>query len=572
MDRFRRLDLARHSMSELENDTVDEYLRGNLNRRQFVARASVLGMSGGLVAFLAACGDDDSTTTTTKAGATTTTKEGATTAAGATTTAAAKPGGTIKIGAPAPSASIDPVKVGDLGGLIVLYQVGDYLTFSGSDLVLRPGIAEKWEPTGAKDGKEWTFTIRQGVKFHDGSPLTPDDVAATFDRLADPASKSNALSVFKGVLTKGNVKASGQNVVFTLDAPNGNFPYLVSTDNYNAIIVKKDYAGDFETKPIGTGPWKLEKYTPKQGASFVRNPDYWGTKPTFDRAEFTYYADEAALVLGLQSGAIDIAHAVSIAGGKPLAGGYSPNLISSTAHRQMHMRVDQDPFKDKRTRQAIALTLNRPEIIKGLFDGKADLGNDSPFAPAYPSTDKSVAQRAQDLAKAKSLLAAAGQEKGFDIQLNAIKAQEVPDYATLVQNAVKPLGINVKTVVQDAGEFYGDAVFGKSPWLDATMGIVDYGHRGVPNVFLGAPLLSDGTWNSAHFKSSTYDGLVKDYFSALDVASQKSVAKKIQDLLLDETPIVFAYFFNYTSWSKKDVTGYGITGMGQIDLTKAKKG
>jgi peptide/nickel transport system substrate-binding protein len=137
---------------------------------------------------------------------------------------------------------------------------------------------------------------------------------------------------------------------------------------------------------------------------------------------------------------------------------------------------------------------------------------------------------------------------------------------------VKPLGINVKTVVQDAGEFYGDAVFGKSPWLDATMGIVDYGHRGVPNVFLGAPLLSDGTWNSAHFKNSTYDGLVKDYFSALDVSSQKAVAKKIQELLLDETPIVFAYFFNYTSWSKKDVTGYGITGMGQIDLTKAKKG
>jgi peptide/nickel transport system substrate-binding protein len=238
----------------------------------------------------------------------------------------------------------------------------------------------------------------------------------------------------------------------------------------------------------------------------------------------------------------------------------------------MHMRVDQDPFKDKRTRQAIALTLNRPEIVKGLFDGKADLGNDSPFAPVYPSTDKSVAQRAQDLAKAKSLLAAAGQDKGFDIQLNAIKAQEVPDYATLVQNAVKPLGINVKTVVQDAGEFYGDAVFGKSPWLDATMGIVDYGHRGVPNVFLGAPLLSDGTWNSAHFKNSTYDGLVKDYFSALDVSSQKAVAKKIQELLLDETPIVFAYFFNYTSWSKKDVTGYGITGMGQIDLTKAKKG
>jgi peptide/nickel transport system substrate-binding protein len=560
-------------MSELENDTFDEYVRGNLSRRQFVARASVLGMSGGLIAFLAACGDDTKTsaTTTTKAGSST--SAAGSTSAGATTTAGGgKPAGTIKIGALAPSAGIEPLKVGDVGGLQILGQVGDYLTISGSNLTLSPGIAEKWEPTGAKDGKEWTFTIRQGVTFHDGTPLSPDDVVATFDRLADPANKSNALSVFKGVLTKGNVKANGQTVVFTLDAPNGNFPYLVSTDNYNAIILKKDYAGDFESKPVATGAWKIDKYTPKQGVSLVRNDAYWGAKPAFDRAEWTFFADEAAMVLALQAGTIDLAHNVSISGGKALEGGFAPTIVKSTAHRQLHMRTDMDPWKDKRTRQAIALTLNRPDIIKGLFDGKADLGNDSPFAPAFPSTDTSVAQRAQDIAKAKSLLQATGQDKGFDVQLNAIKVNEVPDYATLVQNAAKAIGVNVKTVVQESGEFYGDGVYGKSPWLDAVMGIVDYGHRGVPNVFLGAPLLSDGTWNSAHFKNPTYDGYVRDYFAALDVNGQKAAAKKIQELLLDETPIIFSYFYNYSSWSKKDIKGFEITGMGHLFLNKATRG
>lgn len=571
-ERRRRLDAVRFGRNPVENHVIDEYLAGRINRRSFVQRAALLGISAPLVGFLAACGgDDEGSSDTTAAGS-------ATTAAGATTTAAgggAAGGlGTLKVGGAGPSASIDPVLVGDLGGLIVLYQVGDYLTFSGSDLVLRPGIATEWKPNA--DGSEWTFTIRQGVKFHDGTELTAKDVVATFDRLADPDGTSNALSVFRGVLTKGNISSPDANtVVFKLEAPNGNFPYLVSTDNYNAIILKADYAGDFEANPIGTGPWKLDGYTPNRGATYVANPDYWGEKARFDKVEFTFYDDEAALVQALQSGAVDIAHAVSISGAAPLIGAedtYSNAKISSTAHRQLHMRTDMDPFKDKRTRQAVALLLDRPAIVDGLFDGFADLGNDSPFAPVYPSTDTSVAQRAKDLTKAKQLLEATGQASGFTVQLNAIKAGEVPDYAVIVQSAAKEAGITLDVVVQDAGEFYGDAVFGKSPWLDATMGIVDYGHRGVPNVFLNAPLRSDGTWNSAHFKNTTYDGLVKQYEAALDLDAQKGVAKKIQELLLDETPIVFSYFFNYLSWSKKEIQGYSITGMGQISLNTVTKG
>jgi len=121
----------------------------------------------------------------------------------------------------------------------------------------------------------------------------------------------------------------------------------------------------------------------------------------------------------------------------------------------------------------------------------------------------------------------------------------------------------------DAGSYYGDAVFGKSPWLDSSFGLTEYGHRGVPNVFLNAPLKSDGTWNSAHFKNKEYDQLVTDYVSALDLQSQRAAAKKIQELLLDEVPIVFAYFYFYLTATKPSIAGVDVSAMGHCDVSQA---
>ncbi len=106
-------------------------------------------------------------------------------------------------------------------------------------------------------------------------------------------------------------------------------------------------------------------------------------------------------------------------------------------------------------------------------------------------------------------------------------------------------------------------------WLTGTMSLVDYGHRGVPNVFLQAPLESDGTWNAAHFKDPAYDKLVAQYVAAIDPATQKKYAGQIQQLLLDETPLIIAYFFDALTVAKSTVNGVINTGMGQIFLQKA---
>ena len=224
-------------------------------------------------------------------------------------------GGTLRIGQQVPAAAVEPVSVADAGGLVLLQQVGEFLTWDGPDLVLRPQLAESWSPN--QDGTVWTFKLRQGVKFHDGRPMTAADVVATFDRLSDPANSSNALSVFRGLLSPGGTrKVDDYTVEFQLEVANGGFPYMVSSDNYNAIVLPADYAGDFEKTFNGTGPFKLEKFTPKVGASFVRNDDYWGPKALLDRTEFVFFTDIQPQILALQGGQIDVINQLPVLAGR----------------------------------------------------------------------------------------------------------------------------------------------------------------------------------------------------------------------------------------------------------------
>ena len=538
----------RQGRTELENEVIDQLLLGRLDRRAFLRHGSRIGLSAAVMAGVL---------------------QGAGLAPIGRALAQGKPGGTIRVAQITPSGAIEPVSVADQGGLLPLQMAGDFLIMDGPDLMLRPMLATSWKPN--EDGSVWTFALRPGVKFHDGRVMTADDVVASIDRLADPANGSNALSAFKGVLSKGGTtKVDDLTVRFTLDAPNGNFPYYVSSDNYNAIILPADYKGDFEQTFNATGPFKLEKYTPKVSASFVRNPNYWGGPVLPERVELNFYNELQPQVLALLGGQIDLIQQVSVQGGQSLLDNPAVSIIrlKSNAHRQIHMK-NKGAFADKRVRQAMALTLDRPAIIKGLFRGMADLGNDSPFAPVFPSTDTSVPQRVKDIAKAKQLMAEAGMAGGFEVTFTTMQMQEMATLATLIRNAGAEIGIKINLKIEDPGAYYGDAVPGKSDWLDSEFGMTDYGHRGTPNIFLAAPLLSTGTWNSAEFKNPNYDKLVAAYIAALDPAAQKKQAGAIQTLLVDETPIIFPYFYDYLTATSAKLTGVEATAMGQIFLHKA---
>jgi len=206
------------------------------------------------------------------------------------------------------------------------------------------------------------------------------------------------------------------------------------------------------------------------------------------------------------------------------------------------------------------------------------VGNDSPFAPVFPSTNTSVAQRTQDTAKAKSLLAAAGHGSGFSTQLVTENVQEIPEYAQVLVQAAAAIGVKINLKVEDQSTYYGKATFGNSDWLDATMSMVDYGHRSVPNVFLTSPLetpnakTGTGTWNAAHFANAQYDKLVAQYIAASDLGTQKTLAGQIETLLLAQTPVIFGYFYNYLTATAQGVTGVYPTAIGHIFLYNAAKG
>ncbi len=178
-------------------------------------------------------------------------------------------------------------------------------------------------------------------------------------------------------------------------------------------------------------------------------------------------------------------------------------------------------------------------------------------------------QRKLDVAKAKQLLAQAGVGNGFDVTLTTEKFMEIPDLAVVVQNAAKAIGVRINLKVESQSLYYGAGTPGKSDWLDSPLGITDYGHRGVPNVFLNAPLTSGGTWNAAHFKNPQYDKLVADFVGALDVASQKKISGQIQTLLLDETPVTIPYFYDQLIATRSALSGVHFTAIAQLYFDRA---
>ena len=550
------------AQTEVGNHVIDEFAAGRLSRRDFVRKGALVGLSAPVVGgVLAACGSSGSPSTSSSSPA-----------------GAGKAGATIKAGIITPSGAINPVTVADQGGLDMLGQTGEYLCLSTQTLTLHPVLATSWSSNSTAD--IWTFKIRQGVKFHDGHPLTADDVVYTYQLQTNPKNTPAALSAFAGVLTPDGVRKVDEfTVAFHLEAPNGNFPYLTSSDNYNMIILPKGYdPAKWQGSFIGTGPFVLKSYTPKQGASFTRNDSYWGKKALPAATEFTFYDTQTPSILALTGGTIDVVGQFSVTGGEQLLnGGYNVIKLKSSAHRELSMRCDQAPFTDPRVRQAIALTLDRPAIVQALFKGFADLGNDSPFAPVFPSTNTSIAQRAKDLSKAKSLLSAAGHSSGFKTQLIGNDVQEISAYAQIVAQAAKSIGVDINVKMEASSIYYGKATFGNSDWLDATMSLVDYGHRSVPNVFLTAPLQTSnakkgtGPWNAAHFSNSQYDKLSQQYVGTVDLTSQRKIAGQIETLLLEQTPIIFGYFYNYLTASAKNVTGVYPTAIGHIFLYNAAK-
>jgi len=580
---FRGIDSIRSTQGPIANHVIDEFVAGRLSRRAFIRRGTIVGLSIPTIgALLAACGDDEPSTDGTTGG---TTGGGTDTTTGGTTAPVA--GGTIKAAGGAPSAAsatLDPVLINDGAGLTLLSQVGQFLVVSQSDLTLAGSLATEWTPND--DGSEWTFKLNPAATFSDGAPVTAADVVASIERLLNPDNTSNSLSAFAtGKLSPGGVTVVDDGtVLFTLNGPMGNFPYIVSSDNYNSVILPAsvgdttNFAADVISGKIATsGPWTIDSYDATSGIKYKPNAKYWGTPLLLEGLEYIFYSDVAAQVAAFQSGEVDALVKFEVSGGESLLDNPDVTVyeLKSANHRQIHMRTSEGPFADKRIRQAMAMAVDRQTMIDGLFQGKASIANDTPFFDVFPSSGDRPAST-YDLDKAKALVAEAG--GGFDVTLYGINYFEGPDLAVLLQNAAKEIGINLTIELRD--DYYDNNwVRTYDPSVPGSdIGITDYGHRGVPDVFLNAPLKSfksvddgAGVWNAAEFANADYDAAVDTYSSSSDLQSQKAAAATIQSILMDEVPMLIPYNINYLAATKTNVTGVVPTAMGHFFTDQASK-
>jgi peptide/nickel transport system substrate-binding protein len=467
----------------------------------------------------------------------------------------------------------------DLGGYGIVAQSFEFLCAQKTDPAdpggLDPGLALSWEPNA--DGTVWTFKLRPEAKWqHDQSPFTSADVVATMERLVAAGN-----SGLKGVLDPGGAVATDANTVtFTLVSANGNFPYLVSIYNAQTVITPADYVAGTtaDARPTGTGPWKLTNYNQQTGATFERNTDWWGGQTPLDSTEFIFFDETGPMITAYQGDQVDAIVQFDVLTGAALFNDPNFTLIATPAalHRQIWMRVDKPPFDNVKVREALALTWDRDVLIQQLFQGRAELGNDHVIWQGYPYYDSSIPQRTRDLDKAKALLAEAG-ASDLSIVLHAGELQEIPDLAVLMKSQAAEAGITLNVEVESLSTFYGAAWCPGDPADPnkatdppcvnaAELGIVDYGHRATPDVYLNAALKSKGIWNSSQYNSSEFDAAFAEFQAAVAVDAQKAACTKIETILNRDIPVGLPYFYNYLAGNSNKFTGVFSSALGQMSF------
>ncbi|TPW13577.1 MAG: putative oligopeptide ABC transporter oligopeptide-binding protein, partial [Acidimicrobiaceae bacterium] len=246
--------------------------------------------------------------------------------------------------------------------------------------------------------------------------------------------------------------------------------------------------------------------------------------------------------------------------------------IRAATHREIWMNCTDGQFADKRIRQALAYCIDRDALVDTLFSGKADVGNDHVIAPFYPFFSPDVPQRTRDVEKSKALLAEAGFPDGIKATLNAIDLQEIPQLAELVQIQAADGGFDLTLNIESPDTFYGTQWCQTYPCAgSAELGIVDYGHRPVPDVYLLKAFRTGGDWNSSQYKSEELDAAIVEYQANAELDARTAACNKIETIMNEDVPAVIPYFYNYIGGHSKSFTGVRLSALGQMLLDQAAK-
>jgi len=411
----------------------------------------------------------------------------------------------------------------------------NYLIEIAADGNLVPELAESWD---SADGMTWVFKIREGVSFHSGKSMTPDDVVASLNFHRGDASTSAVKPFFDPVT---DIKVDGQNVVVTLNAANADFPYLMS-DYHLPILPSAEGKIDPNTSD-GTGGYIVESYEPGVQATVNRNPNYWkADRAHFDQIIMLTILDPAARLNALMTGEVDLIDQVDPAAIALLEGrGVSKILsVSGNAHYVFPMDARAAPFNDNNVRLAMKYAFDRQELVDKILAGHGSVANDNPIGPANRYFFAEMEAKTYDPDKAKFHLKEAGMDT-LEVTLSAANAafSGAVDAAVLMSEKAAAAGItiNVDRVPDDG---YWDNVWMKKPFAASY-----WGGRPVEDQMFTTAYVSGAEWNESFWSNEAFDKLLVAARSELDEAKRREMYQEMQRLVSFEGSTIIPMYNNY---------------------------
>ena len=425
------------------------------------------------------------------------------------------------------------------------YQWGDTIVTLTPDGTVGPRLAESY--SGNDDGTVWTFRIRKGVKFHDGSDMGPKDVVATFERHSDKNSKSGALGIMEGIK---DLKADGNTVVVTLKTGNADLPFLLG--DYH-LIIQPNGGKDNPTAGIGTGPYKVKSFEPGVRYAFEKNENDWmKDRGYYDKAEIIVINDATARTSALQSGQVDVVNRIDPKVAKLLgrAPGVEVKHVAGRGQYVFIMECNTAPFDNNDLRLALKYAIKRDEMVEKILSGYGSVGNDTPINAAYPLFTP-IEQRSYDKAKAAEHYKKSGHD-GSPIEL-LVADTAFPgavDAAALFQQSAHEAGIplTIKRVPDDG---YWSDVWNVKPFCASY-----WGGRPVQDQMWSTAYLSTADWNDTKFRRPELDKLILEARSETDKAKRTEIYHKIGMIVHDEGGTILPMFNDFIDAQTDKVMGW----------------
>ena len=436
----------------------------------------------------------------------------------------------------------------------------NYMIEIGADGALAPEIAESWE---SADGMTWVFKIREGVFFHSGKSVTPDDVVASLNHHRGEGSTSAAKPFFDAVT---DITIDGQNVIVTLNAPNADLPFLMS-DYHLPVMPSTDGKID-PTSTDGCGGYIVESYEPGVQATLNRNPNYWKSdRAHFDQIVLLSILDPAARLNALITGEVDVIDQVDPASIAMVQSRGVANIlsISGNAHYVFPMDARAAPFNDNNVRLAMKYAFDRQELVDKILAGHGSVSNDNPVGPANRFFNADMEAKTYDPDKSKFYLKEAGLDK-LEVTVSAANAafSGAVDAAVLISEKAAAAGITL-TVDRVPDDGYWDNVWMKKPFCASY-----WGGRPTEDQAFTIAYAKGAAWNESFWENVRFNDLLIAARSELDDAKRREMYYEMQQIVSFEGSTLIPMYNNYVmALSKAVATPEKVAGNWNLDGFRA---